>query len=229
MDHSEALRLQAAERYVLGELSPELRDEYEEHYFDCEECAADVKAAAAFADGARELFRKGRSREEKARLQGGGWFDWLRPAIAAPAVAVLLLIVGYQSLVTVPKLRREAAAPMSPHGADFVSLIGANSRNEGTKTFRIHRDRPAILEIDIPVSGEFAAYVCELQNTSGHTVHQSRISAADARSTVHLIIPKGELVVGSYTLAILGERASLSNTDSRNEVERLTFSVEVLP
>jgi len=45
MDHSEALRLQAAERYVLGELSPELREQYEEHYFTCEECASDVKAS----------------------------------------------------------------------------------------------------------------------------------------------------------------------------------------
>jgi anti-sigma factor RsiW len=50
MDHREAIRLQAAERYVLGELTKDLRDEYEEHYFDCAECAADVKATAAFVD-----------------------------------------------------------------------------------------------------------------------------------------------------------------------------------
>jgi hypothetical protein len=35
MDHLEAKRIQAAEKYVLGELTPALRDEYEEHYFDC--------------------------------------------------------------------------------------------------------------------------------------------------------------------------------------------------
>ena len=47
MDHNEAVRLQAAEKYVLGEFPADLRDEYEEHFFDCAECAVDVKAIAA--------------------------------------------------------------------------------------------------------------------------------------------------------------------------------------
>lgn len=227
MDHSEALRLQAAEKYVLGELSPELREQYEEHYFECEECAADVKAAAAFADGTRELFRKDSNQREE-RVQVSGWLAWLRPTIAAPVLAALLLIVFYQSFITIPRLERDVAAPMSAQSGDLVSLIGANSRNEGAKTFQIHSGRPAILEIDIPASGEFAAYICELQDTSGHTLRQSRVSAADARTTVHLIIPQGTLAAGKYTLAILGEGTSRSKTGSRNEIERITFSVEML-
>ena len=50
MDHNESIRLQAAVKYVLGELSPAQREEYEEHYFDCAECAVDIKALATFAD-----------------------------------------------------------------------------------------------------------------------------------------------------------------------------------
>ena len=57
MDHNEALRQQAAEKYVLGELPPTLRDEYEEHYFECEECAEDVRAAAEFVDNVRAVLR----------------------------------------------------------------------------------------------------------------------------------------------------------------------------
>ena len=53
MDHNEAVRIQATEKYVLGELSPPLRDEFEEHFFECQECALDVKAAAGFVDNAR--------------------------------------------------------------------------------------------------------------------------------------------------------------------------------
>src|SRR5437899_1549015 len=44
MDHNEALQLQAAGKYVLGKLSPPLRDEFEEHFFDCQECARHVQA-----------------------------------------------------------------------------------------------------------------------------------------------------------------------------------------
>ena len=228
MDHSEAVRLQAAEKYLLGELSPELREQYEEHYFECEECASDLKAAAAFTDGARELFRKERSQRE-GRVHVGGWLGWLRPAIAAPALAALLLIVFYQRFVTIPKLQRQGVASMALQSADFVSLIGANSRSEGAKVFQVHRDRPAILEVDIPASGEFAGYICQLQDASGRTIHQSHVSAADAKSTVHLFLPKGALKPGQYSLAVLGESSSPANASSRNEVERLTFSVEMHP
>ena len=32
MDHNEAVRMHAAGKYILGELSPVLREEYEEHF-----------------------------------------------------------------------------------------------------------------------------------------------------------------------------------------------------
>jgi hypothetical protein len=225
MNHSEALQLQAAEKYVLGELSPELREEYEEHYFECDECASDVKAAAAFGDSARELFRE----QQRKRVHVGGWFGWLRPAIAAPALAALLLVVCYQSFVTIPKLQRGGVARTTAQNADFVSLIGANSRAEGAKPFQIHRDRPAILEVDVPASGEFASYLCQLRDASGRTIYESRVSAADAKSTVHLILPKGALDAGEYSLAVIGQGTSSANVSSGDEIERLTFSVEMLP
>jgi anti-sigma factor RsiW len=59
MDHGEAIRLGATEKYVLGELPQSLRDDFEEHYFECQECALDLKAAEAFVDNAREVLREG--------------------------------------------------------------------------------------------------------------------------------------------------------------------------
>ena len=53
-----SLRLQAAEKYVLGELAEGLCEAYEEHYFDCQECATDVIATAAFVDAARDIFKE---------------------------------------------------------------------------------------------------------------------------------------------------------------------------
>ncbi len=57
MDHNEALRLHAVEKYALGELPASLRNEFEEHYFECEECAEDVRAAAEFVDNVRAVLR----------------------------------------------------------------------------------------------------------------------------------------------------------------------------
>ncbi len=58
MDHGEAIRLGSTKKYVLGELPQSLCDEFEEHYFECQECALDLKAAAAFVDNAREVLRE---------------------------------------------------------------------------------------------------------------------------------------------------------------------------
>ena len=55
MDHDEAVRTLATEEYLLGELNPEVRDQFEEHVFDCQQCAFDLWAAATFLGHARVL------------------------------------------------------------------------------------------------------------------------------------------------------------------------------
>ena len=50
MDHSESIRLMAVEKYLLGELTPELQEQFEEHFFECQECALDVRAGAALVE-----------------------------------------------------------------------------------------------------------------------------------------------------------------------------------
>ena len=55
MDHEEAVRLQAAEKYLLGQLPKEQHAAYEEHYFDCSVCAEEIKATAAFIESARQV------------------------------------------------------------------------------------------------------------------------------------------------------------------------------
>ena len=82
MDHSEAVRLQAAEKYLLGELPEAQREEYEEHYFDCQLCAEEIKATVAFMESTRDVIREGtRQTFEEKRLvpvpaANGRWFAW---------------------------------------------------------------------------------------------------------------------------------------------------------
>src|SRR5712691_5401136 len=110
MDHGEAIRLGATEKYVLGELPQSLRDEFEEHYFECLECALDLKEAAGFVGNAREVWRQDIAKSAvKVREPVRGRSAWFRPAIAVPAFAALLLVIAYQNAVTIPRIKEQAA------------------------------------------------------------------------------------------------------------------------
>src|SRR5260221_14611798 len=104
MDHNQALQLQAAVKYVLGELSQVQRDEYEEHYFDCAECAIDIKALATFADTTREVLRREKANQPAKGLvpAPGGRVGAPPPPAARPALAAFLLIVALQKTCPVP-------------------------------------------------------------------------------------------------------------------------------
>jgi len=226
MDHTEALRLQAAEKYVLGELTPALRDEYEEHYFDCQECAADLRSAVAFAGVTRAAFQSGQSdfSEDEAPR---GWFAWLRPAVLVPAMGVLVAALAYQSFVAIPRLQHFATS--SPAGsASFVSLIGADSRSNAAKSFVIQQNQPVILEVDIPPS-PFSSFLCQIQDAAGHSVYDGSVSVADARQSVHLIVPGGALRPGTYSLRVLGQKAGDGEAASDPEVAKFQFTVVFRP
>ena len=134
MEHLEAVKLNAAEKYLLGELPAEERDAFEEHYFVCAECATDVKAGAAFIDNAREAMRRAPVNEVVAAptpAGGWGWLGWFRPGYAMAAVALLVAVIGYQNLVTIPKMRNETDVAQA---LPTFSLVTSGTRGEGDAT-----------------------------------------------------------------------------------------------
>src|SRR5262245_34782671 len=116
MDHNSAVKLEACEKYVLGELSPELREAYEEHYFSCAECAAQLRSTVELVAASRQVFADPPVLADKADVspERSGWFAWLRPAVAVPAFAALLLLIGYQNFFTIPRLKDSAAPRVLP-------------------------------------------------------------------------------------------------------------------
>jgi hypothetical protein len=232
MDHNEAIRLQAAEKYVLGELPEDLRDAYEEHYFDCAECALEVKAAAVFVDTGREVLRTDRV-EARARAAAkdtkspGGWFFWLRPAFAVPVLAVLLLIVGYQNLVTIPQAKKDLAVSGGQLFTSSFSLQMANVRGGNEVKVQIHPDEAFALKFDFTPSRTFDSYLCQLQDASGHTLLQEVVPGSSTNKEAQLAVRGGLVKPGKYNLVFTGVPGS-SDQGSGQEVLRLGFSVEFL-
>jgi hypothetical protein len=202
MDHHEALRREAVEKYLLDELSPQERDGFEAHFFDCPECAADLKTTAAFLDEAkRELWRaptaKRAPRVSKPFRSGFLW----RPAILAPAFALLLSVIVYQN-VPVFTPAGESGRLERPEVLSAVSLIGANSRGGGNPSVAVGRDQPILLTLDIPSAEQYASYTCALIAPSGATIWRVPVSASQARDTVSIRVPGADLKPGDYTLRV---------------------------
>src|SRR3954453_12010066 len=104
MDHTQALRTLAIERYLLGEMPDEERDAFEEHFFSCAECAEDARTAMQMRDGVAGGLAQNnapsRAGSDRAavlpfRTQQPRW----RTSVALPwaAAALLAIGLGYQT------------------------------------------------------------------------------------------------------------------------------------
>ena len=229
MNHNEAIELQAAVKYVLGELSAAQRDEYEDHYIDCPECAKDVHAAAAFADTTREVFRQEQQAEAakaKDRVRGG-WFAWLKPIVAVPAFAVLLIVVAYQNTVTIPRAKQEATEGAAQLFTTSFSLQMANVRGGEEVKVQVHPKEAFALNFDFTPSRSFDSYLCQLQDESGRSLLQKSIPGASANKEAHLVVPGGLVRPGKYSLVFTDARGS-QEQGIGEEVLRLRFTVEFL-
>ena len=230
MDHNEAIRLQAAIKYVLGELPQDLRDDYEEHYFDCAECALDVRAAAVFSDNARNvLCQEEREASRKAAVPAGSrWLAWLRPVVAVPAFAVLLIAFAYQNVVTIPRAKQEAARGAGQMFTSVFSLQMANTRGGEEVKVRVRPNESFGLKFDFTPAKAFSSYLCELQDESGRSLTREGVQGTSTNQEAEFAVRGGLVKPGKYSLVFTGAPGS-NGQGTREEVLRLGFSVEFLP
>src|SRR5579863_7746698 len=227
MDHTESIRLMAAEKYLLDELTPELRDQFEEHFFDCQECALEVRAGAAFVEHSKVLLSGPVAVPARALVPAPakpGWMTWLRPAFAVPVLAALLVVVGYQNLVTYPRLKSAAALVDAPRIMASVSLINANTRGGSKTVVSAGQGEPFLLFVDIPAEARFSSYVAELDGPAGKSEWSLAIPAETAKDMVSIRVPAGHRQAGMYTLVVRGMDSS-GGTSS--EVGRYPFELQI--
>lgn len=237
MDHKEAVRLHAAEKYVLGEFPQPQRDEFEEHCFDCPECAEDLKATVAFMESARQVARES-SREafiaEKQTPATGGWFAWLRPAFAVPALVALALFIGYQNGITIPQLKQASAvsssAPLTQIVDASIHLVGSvrGGGDEGVTlpTLKVRAGESFLLNFDFTPDGSSTSYVWQLTDQSGRIVSQGTLDGSKANQSVSLAVLGGARHPGKYNLTFYDAAGNAGQSANQKEVQKLAFAVE---
>lgn len=184
MDHAEAVETLAPERYLMNEMTVEDREAFEDHYFGCAECAADLRAGSAVIAGVRS---------QKAARQPKRLLFWLPSAVAAG----LAVFVGYRATIG-------GSQPIVIRQHVPLTLSTSTFRNSAAEVEiqKVNGALPFALKFDIePVKGA-AGFDLEIVDGHGTVVHSDHVSATDAQNSVEIVVPGGKLRPGRYTVNV---------------------------
>jgi Putative zinc-finger len=192
MNHDQAVSSQAAERYVLGELTPSEREAFEGHYFDCAACFEQVETGAQFLGRAREVLDNDREPEP-------GWFAGMLRDLRRPAPvfvsAMLLCAVGIgvhqQSVIS------DARAPRIEDRYDLVAAKGA------VQSLNVSRKARLGLSVVFTPRSEFTSYRAQIVTDAGKVVYSLPMSA-QVGDSVTIALPAAALDPGRYSLVVQG-------------------------
>ena len=219
MNHDEATQLMIAEKYLLNELSPEEREQFEAHFFECTECASDLRAGAIFLEQSKALL----SSEEPSRAAGltaegtekRGWLDWLfRPAFSIPVMALMLAIIGYLSM-----------PPRSKPQLLSAVFVNVGSRGGNTPSANVHGQDSFLVRVSVPPKRDYSSYLVDVYGPGGHLVGSLKIPASVEEDSYFVQIPAGQHDEGTYTVAVRG----VTSTGQADEVGRSSFELRDLP
>jgi anti-sigma factor RsiW len=209
MDHDAVVRQKMTARYLLNELEPEARDEFESHYFDCPDCAADVHAGAMFVEQSKVVLGAERPAASPVRVPvpapaSSGWFGWLRPVFVVPVLAALLVVIGYQDRAS-RLLQQAANSPQVLASA----VVNANVRGTEPISVPVRAGQAFGLSVNVPPD-RYSSYKLDLYSRQGK-LEWSRTIPASGNDTLSLYVPGSDPPPAS--LAVYGITAGGENVD----------------
>jgi hypothetical protein len=217
MQHTLAHQTNTIDKYLMRELSHEERLAFEEHMFECPECAAKVKEDYNMIADLKAVLREPppQAQAEPAKAKAS-WRDWFRPVTLVPAFAALALavVVGYQNLVSIPGM-------LQPQVLDTTPMVATTRGAHG----QIASIKPGafLFAVSFEVSSPavYAGYVCEFRAEGTSivtTVDCGKHSTAEF--TLSLLLPSPRFSPGGYTMILR------PSADKQTEISRYSFTVK---
>ncbi|MGH9696283.1 MAG: zf-HC2 domain-containing protein [Bryobacteraceae bacterium] len=202
MNHQLAEQTQAVDKYLLNELTEAERLEFEEHYFDCQTCADQLKYNAIVVDNLKQVLLEEQRETSEQRVSAAakpaaGWLSWLRPATFIPAFAtlVLALVVGYQNFIYIPGLTRPQALETVP--------IPSAARDSGP-VVAVDRRLPMFnLSFDVDSQQAYPSYTCDFQGEGKGSILEVDSGPRKVASfTLDLLLPSKQFPPGRYVMIL---------------------------
>jgi len=213
MDHEQAIKRMMAERYLLGELSENERDAYEEHLFSCPECFEQVRAGTEFVSylrrvGAEEPVSQPRWRQFLTQS--------LRPTPALAFAACVLAAIGvYQNISTIQKLK-------APEIESRYMLTEPSRGN--AETFNVSRDSRIGLATEFRPEEKFVSYETQIVSDDGKIKLVVPFSIPASRDIIEVSVYAGILKPGRYSMLVQGTERN----GSKQELARRSFRIQFL-
>jgi Putative zinc-finger len=230
MDHDAVVRQKMTERYLLNELDPGLRDEFEQHFFDCQDCALDIRAGSDLVAHSKIVLAEPSEPRTllvatHPRPVNGEWFAWLRPAFMVPAMVLLLAVIGYQSLVIVPGLQ---SALQQPRVLPWASVNVGTWSGENGPTISVPQGKGFLLFVRIPPDETYSHYAMDLYGPGGRQEWSLTIPIASSQATSQqdqwpVQVPAANREAGSYTLAVRGITAA----GGTKKIGQVSFELQI--
>jgi len=227
MNHQDALREMAVERYLLGELNGASLDRFEEHLFECPECATDIKAGLTFLDAAQTELSPLRASalEGKSTRSWTSWFT--SPWVLGPALSACLLLLAVQTFVVQPRMRLEIARAQAPALLNPLVLANAGARGDSLPEVVAPEHGSFAISLDVPAAAGFSSYQCSLYSPDGSLLWQMAISPDQARDALLISMPSDRVKEGIHSLAIRGLPSGGSSSGTLEDLARYRFRVRI--
>ena len=217
MDHGEAVQSHTTERYLLGELKDRARDEFEDHFFECADCAEAVRTGLLFMDNAAaEVRGTGAQVADRADAPQKPfwtkWFhlEWRQPAFAFPALAALA--VSGLWLTDHARLQNELASATAPQAFSDVPLDVSRGKHSAT-VIRQNHFFAVSFYIDPDTLPEYAVEI------SGDGVAPAAVQTPHVpNGRYNILLPSSRYKPGRYEITVKG-------TDGRF-IQQFPLSIE---
>jgi methionine-rich copper-binding protein CopC len=195
-------------------MSPEERDNFEEHYFYCNACGEDIRTGSVFVENAKSVFRdelrKAPASAKRSWLKGD-WLRQLRLPIAAPAFAALALaaVVVYQNQVVIPALK-------APESMGSPVILDGETRAQLPNK---ETGKPLRFQMMMLHAPEGDHVMVQVVNPAGKTVLTGSVEAPDVNQPLDVYFP-GRLQPGRYALVVRSEQGENAGEElARNPFE----------
>jgi anti-sigma factor RsiW len=205
MDHEHAITRKVAEQYVFGELSETDANAFEEHFFDCGDCAEDVRDEMQMLESGRDVVRESTASPTTesqpapnvvpidSRRRGTWW-------IPAAAAAMLVVALGVPTM-----MRRDGSAP-SMQLAHELQLGGlTRAESEPKPAVALPQGEALLLYVDVAPQDGAVRYDITVRAAGGKTVGTRSVTSEQTTQPVALVLSK--LPAGTYEVVTEGVRS----------------------